>query len=39
MIRNPKNCEESITYPKNGFSQKRTSQETLGTVNPEGMGF
>ena len=33
MIRNPKNCEQSITYPKNGFLQKRTSQESLGTFN------
>lgn len=36
MIRNPKNCEQSVIYPKNGFLQKRTSQESLGTANSEG---
>ena len=36
MIRNPKNCEQSVIYPKSGFLQKRTSQESLGTNNSEG---
>lgn len=36
MIRNPKNGEQSVIYPKNGFLQKRTSQESLGTANSEG---
>jgi hypothetical protein len=36
MIKNPKDCEQSVIYPKSGFLQKRTSQESLGTANSEG---